>query len=324
MNKRCIALLVMVLGIPISGHTSDGGRWIPTKPIRVVVPVAGTTNDVIAREVAAKISPALGQPVVVENKPGAGGNIGADAVAKAPADGYTLLVGYNGPIAINRSLFKNMPFDPEKDLAPITLAVTTPQYLVVNASLPVATVADLVALAKKSPGAISYGSIGPGSASHLTMEMFKSAAHVDMVHVPYRGSGAVITDLIAGNVKAAFLVPGNVQQFVKEGRLKVIATTGTRRFVSAPAVPTLIESGYPNFVATSWIGFLAPARTPQNVIARYNAEIKQALSLPDVQEKLRAMEFDVVGSSPEQFRDWIKADAARWQKVIRDENVKVE
>lgn len=324
MNMRCVAILAAALGIPISGQASDAEKWIPTKPIRLVVPVAGTTNDVIAREVAAKISPALGQPVVVENKPGAGGNIGADAVAKAPADGYTLLVGYNGPIAINRSLFKKMPFDPEKDLAPISLAVTTPQYLVVNPSLPVNTVAELVALVKKAPGTMSYGSIGPGSASHLTMEMLKSAAHVDMVHVPYRGSGAVITDLVAGNIKAAFLVPGNVQQFVKDGRLKVIATTGTRRFASAPTVPTLIESGYPNFVATSWIGFLAPAQTPKNIMVRYNAEIRKALNMPDVQEKLRAMEFEVVASSPEQFRDWIKADTARWAKVIRDANVSVE
>lgn len=322
-NRRIAFCLLGALAL-VPWSASAQSDWSPSKPVRMVVPVAGTTNDVIAREVASKLGPALGQPVVVENRPGAGGNIGADLVAKAPADGETILVGYNGPIAINRSLFDKMPFDSLKDFAPISLAVTAPQYLVVSPTLRVNSVRELVDYANKHPGQLSYGSIGPGSASHLTMEMFKAAARVDMVHVPYKGSGAVITDLVAGHIKIAFLVPGNVQQFVKDGRLKVIATSGSQRFRSAPDVPTLQESGFPGFIATSWVGFLAPAKTPKAVISRYHAEISRILNTPEVKQKLQGMEFEVVASTPEQFRDWIRADAARWEKVVRDAKVKVE
>lgn len=322
-NRRIAFCLLGALAL-VPWSASAQSDWSPSRPVRMVVPVAGTTNDVIAREVASKLGPALGQPVVVENRPGAGGNIGADLVAKSPADGQTILVGYNGPIAINRSLFDKMPFDSLKDFAPISLAVTAPQYLVVSPTLRVNSVRELVDYANRHPGQLSYGSIGPGSASHLTMEMFKAAAHVDMVHVPYKGSGAVITDLVAGHIKIAFLVPGNVQQFVKDGRLKVIATSGSRRFRSAPEVPTLQESGFPGFIATSWVGFLAPAKTPKAVISRYHAEISGILNTPEVKQKLQEMEFEVVASTPEQFREWIRADAARWEKVVRDAKVKVE
>lgn len=324
MKNRWLVLCLMFAASAASWAASAQSPWSPSKPVRMVVPVMGTTNDVIAREVASRLGQVLGQPVVVENRPGAGGNIGAEFVAKSAADGQTILVGYNGPIAINRALFDKMPFDPLKDFAPITLAVTSPQYLVVSPTLPVNSVSELLAYARKHPGELSYGSIGPGSASHLTMEMFKTAAQIDMVHVPYKGSGAVITDLIAGNVKVAFLVPGNVQQFVKDGRLKVIATSGSQRFGSTPNVPTLQEVGFPGFVATSWVGFLAPAKTPAAVIARYHAEIVRILTSPEVKKKLEGMEFDVVAGSPEQFQEWIRADAARWEKVVRDANVKVE
>jgi len=201
-------------------------EWSPSKSIKIIVPIVGSTNDVLARIVAPKLSEAIGQPVVVENKPGAGGNIGADFVAKSPPDGHTLLIGYNGPLAINVSLFDKMPYDPLKDLAPITLAVTTPQYLVVNPALPIKSVPEFVAFSKNNARKMSYASIAVGSASHLTMEMFKMAAGVDLTHIPYRGAGPAVTDLIAGNVDAAFLVPGNVQQFLKEGRLRLIATSG--------------------------------------------------------------------------------------------------
>lgn len=324
MKNRCIEWCSFaMLALPV-GSAIAQPNWAPSKPVRMIVPVSGTTNDVIAREVASRLGPVLGQPVVVENRPGAGGNIGADLAAKAPADGHTILVGYNGPIAINRSLFERMPFDPLKDFVPISLAVTAPQYLVVSPTLRINTVRGLVDYATKHPGQLSYGSIGPGSASHLTMEMFKAAAHVDMVHVSYKGSGAVITDLVAGNVKVAFLVPGNVQQFVKDARLKVIATSGAQRFRSTPDVPTLQEAGYPGFIATSWVGFLAPANTPKPIVARYHTEITRILNAPDVKQKLQGMEFEVVASNPEQFEEWIRADAARWEKVVRSANVKLE
>jgi tripartite-type tricarboxylate transporter receptor subunit TctC len=298
-------------------------EWTPSRPVRIVVPIVGSTNDALARLVAPKLQGVLGQPVIVENKPGAGGNIGADMVAKSAPDGHTLLVGYNGPLAINPTLFEKMPYDPVKDLAPITLAVTSPQYLAVNSDLPVSSVAELAAMAKANPDKLSYGSVAVGSASHLTMEMFKSAARINITHIPYKGAAPAITDLLAGNIQAAFMVPGNVQQFVKEGRLKLIASTGQKRFASTPNVPTMIESGYPDFVATSWIGFLAPAGTPKNIIDRYNKEIVKILHLPEVRDRLTDMEFEVVAGSPEQFANWIRSEIPRWGKVIKDTGTKV-
>lgn len=316
---RSIVLAACCMALPLASHAQE---WVPTKPIRIVVPIVGSTNDFLGRLVASKLEAVLGQPVVVENKPGAGGNIGANLVATAPPDGYTLLVGYNGPIAINKTLFDNMPYDPEKDLAPITLAVSSPQYLVVTPNMPVKNVADLVAWAKANPSKLSYASVAAGSASHLTMEMLKEAAGFQAVHVPYRGATPALVDLVAGNVQAAFLVPGNVQQYVKEGRLKLLAVSGEKRFRSTPDVPTLIESGFPGFVATSWIGFLAPAGTPKNIIDRYNKEIVKILQMPDVREKLEGIEFEVVASTPEQFRDWIKTEVGRWGKVIKSTGAK--
>jgi tripartite-type tricarboxylate transporter receptor subunit TctC len=298
--------------------------WSPTKPVRIIVPIVGSTNDVLARLVAPKLQEALGQPVIVENKPGAGGNIGADLVAKAPADGHTLLVGYNGPLAINVSLFDKMPYDPLKDLAPITLAVKSAQYLVVNPNAGIGSVEDLVAKAKANPTKLAYASIAMGSASHLTMEMFKLAANIHMTHIPYRGAGAAVTDLIAGNVQAGFFVPGNVQQFAKDGRLKLLASSGQKRFASTPNVPTMIESGFRDFEATSWIGFLAPGGTPRNIIDRYNSEIVKILHSPEVHEKLRDMEFEVVATSPEQFGTWIRSEIPRWGKVIKATGAKAD
>ena len=312
-----------MLGLLLTG-TAPAQEWSPAKPVRIIVPITGSTNDVLARIVAAKLQDLIGQPVVVENRPGAGGNIGADFVAKSPPDGLTLLVGYNGPIAINATLFEKMPYDPVKDLAPITLAVSSPQYLTVNPDLPVKSVKEFVAWAKANPNKLSYASVAAGSASHLTMEMFKSAAHFDATHVPYRGAGPAVTDLVAGNVQAAFLVPGNVQQFVKEGRLRLIASSGQKRFASTPDVPTLAESGYPDFVATSWIGFLAPAGTPKNIIDRYNKEIVKILHMPDVREKLEGMEFEVVAGTPAQFASWIRAEIPRWGKVIKATGAKAD
>lgn len=298
--------------------------WAPTKPVRIVVPIVGSTNDVLARLVAPKLQEALGQPVIVENKAGAGGNIGADYVAKSPPDGHTLLVGYNGPLAINVTLFDKMPFDPLKDFAPITLAVKSPQYLVANPNAGINTVEELVTKAKANPTKYSYASVAVGSASHLTMEMFKLAANIHMTHIPYRGAGPAITDLIAGNVQAAFFVPGNVQQFVKDGRLKLLASSGQKRFPSTPNVPTMIESGFRDFEATSWIGFLAPAGTPRNIIDRYNSELVKILNSPDVRERLRDMEFEVVATSPEQFSAWIRSEIPRWGKVIKATGAKAD
>jgi len=323
MKKKWKATIFFLVWISIS-NSVFAKEWSPTKPVKIIVPIVGSTNDVLARIVAPKLSEAIGQPVIVENKPGAGGNIGADFVAKATPDGYTLLVGYNGPLAINVSLFEKMPYNSVKDLAPITLAVAAPQYLVVNPALPIKNVQEMVAYAKSSGGKMSYASIAVGSASHLTMEMFKLAAGVEITHIPYRGAGPAITDLLAGNVDAAFLVPGNVQQFLKEGRLRLIATSGQKRFPSTPTVPTLIESGYPDFLATSWIGFLTTAGTPKPVIDRYNKELVKILKSTEVREKLESMEFEVIAGSPDQFRNWIGSEIPRWGKVIKATGAKAD
>ncbi len=324
-KRNLLAAMLVAIGMGALGVTgAQAQEWSPTKTIRIIVPIVGSTNDVVARLVAPELQKALGQTVVVENKGGAGGNIGADLVAKAAPDGHTLLIGFNGPIAINVSLFDKMPYDPVKDLTPITLAVMSPQYLVVHPALPVNNVAELVARAKAQPGKLSYASVSVGSASHLTMEMLKLAAGVDMTHIPYKGAAPALTDLVGGNVQAAFMVPGNVLQFAKDGRLRLIASSGTKRFPGTPNVPTLIESGYPDLVATSWIGFLTTGGTPRNVIDRYNKEIVKILQMPEIREKLQAMEFEVIAGTPEQFAGWIRTEIPRWGKVIKATGAKAD
>lgn len=322
---KTLALAVLAAVCANSAWAADAAAdWKPSRPVRIIVPIVGSTNDVLARLVAPKLQEAFGQPFVVENKGGAGGNIGAAEVARAAPDGQTLLVGYNGPLPINVTLFDKMPFDPRKDLAPIVLAVKSPQYLVVNPSTGIRDVRDFIAKAKANPARYSYGSVSMGSASHLTMEMMKSAADFRMTHVPYRGAGPAVADLLAGNVQAGFFVPGNVQGFVKEGRLKLLATSGAKRFPSTPDVPTLAESGLKDFEATSWIGFLAPGGTPPNIIKRYNEEFVRILAMPDIKARLEEMEFEVVAGSPQDFSRWIDTEINRWGKVIKDTGAKVD
>ncbi|MEY2801098.1 MAG: Bug family tripartite tricarboxylate transporter substrate binding protein [Ramlibacter sp.] len=317
-------LTLALLGLGLAGHAHVGAQeWAPSKPVRIVVPIVGSTNDVLARLIAPKLQEVLGQPFVVENKPGAGGNIGANEVAKSAPDGHTLLIGYNGPLAINVALFDKMPYDPTRDLAPIILAVKAPQYLVVHPGSGITSLADFVAKAKAAPTKYSYGSVALGSASHLTMEMFKAAAGFQMTHVPYRGAGPAITDLVAGTIQAGFFVPGNVQQFAKEGRLRLLASTGARRFASTPDIPSVGET-YKDFEATSWIGFLAPGGTPAPIIDRYNREIVKILNQPDIRKRLLDMEFEIVATTPRQFSDWIQTEIARWGVVVKSTGTKAE
>jgi tripartite-type tricarboxylate transporter receptor subunit TctC len=297
-------------------------EWKPTKVVRIVVPIVGSTNDLIARLVGAELQKVLGQAVIVENKGGAGGTIGTSEVARSAPDGHTLLVGFNGPISINPTLYSNLSYDPQKNLAPITLAVRAPQFLVVNPKVPAKTLTDFVNLAKKQK--LSYASVSAGSASHLTMEMLASAAKIQLTHIPYRGATQAVTDLLGGEVDAAFLVPGNIQQFVKTGRARILASTGEKRFASTPDVPTMIEQGYKGFVATSWIGFFAPGGTPQPIIDRYSKEIVRILQQPEIRSKLAQVEFEVVASSPTEFAQWIRDDIQLWGKVIKEAGVKHE
>lgn len=308
------------------GYSTAGGAQgaFPSSPIKLIVPTAGGTNDLLARLLAPKLSAALGQPVIVETKAGAGGNIAAEFVARADPDGYTILIGYNGPIANNVSLFKKLPFDPVKDFIPITLAVTAPQLLVINPSVPAVNIREFIALAKSRPGQLNYASISLGSGSHLTMEWLKSAADVNLLHVPYKGAAPALTDLLSGTVQAGFFVPGNVLQYGKAGRLRIIASASPERFKSTPDVPTLIEAGLNDFVAVAWIGLFAPARTPERIIEIYHREITKALRAPDVHDKLRGIEFDVIASTPKEFEEFIRADIARWAAVIRKLGLKLD
>jgi tripartite-type tricarboxylate transporter receptor subunit TctC len=283
----------MVASLAVA-QSATAQEWKPSKVVRIVVPIVGSTNDVLGRLVGAELQKVLGQPVIVENKGGAGGMIGAAEVAKSAPDGHTLLVGFNGPLSINPSLYPKMSYDPQKNLAPITLAVRAPQFLVVNPNVPAKTLAEFVNLAKKKN--LSYGSVSSGSASHLTMEMLNAAAHIQLTHIPYRGAG----------------------------RARILASTGEKRFASTPDVPTMIELGYEGFTATSWIGFLAPGGTPQPIIDRYNKEIVRILQQPEIRAKLIQLEFEVVASTPAEFAQWIKADTQLWGKVIKSAGVKPE
>ena len=317
MKKLLLAAALAAFAFPAAAQ-----EWSPSRTVRIIVPVLGGTNDLVARLVAPKLQDAIGQSVIVENKPGAGGNVGADMVAKSAPDGHTLLIGYNGPIAVNVSLFDKLPYDPLKDLAPITLAVTTPQFLTVHPSVPVNSVADVIALAKKDPGKLTYASIEIGSASHLTMEMLKNAAGVNILHVPHRGSAPAITALLGGTVDMGFFVPGNVLPHVKAGKLKIIAASGPKRFESQPNVPTMIEAGFKDFEATAWIGFLAQGATPRPVIDRYNREIVKILRTPEIRDKLLAVDFEMVASTPEYFGEWIRKEIPRWSTIIKQTGAK--
>ena len=307
--------------LPVAAAAQD---WTPTKPIRIIVPVVGGTVDALARLVQPKLQEAWSQSVVVETKAGSGGNIGADFVAKAPGDGHTILVAFTAPITVNPALYGNLPYDPLKDLAPIALAVTAPQYLVVNPGIAAETVAEFIALAKASPGKLNYGSIAIGGASHLTMEMLKAAAGIDLIHIPYKGPAPTITDLLGGQIQASFLIAGNALPHLKTGKMRALASTGRTRFASTPNVPTMIESGFADFEAVGWIGFMAPGTTPRQIVDRWNRELLRIIALPDVRSRLQAMEFEILGSTPEKFAEYIRWETPRWGKVVRDTGAKAQ
>jgi tripartite-type tricarboxylate transporter receptor subunit TctC len=297
----------------------------PNHAIKLVVPfpAAGTT-DILARAAAQKLTEALGQSVVVDNRPGAGGNIGSDLVAKSPPDGYTLLMGTVGTHAINPSLYSKMPYDHVKDFVPIVLVAGVPNVLVVNPALPVNSVADLIKLAKEKPGSINFASSGSGTSIHLSGELFKTMAGVDMTHVPYKGSAPALTDLMGGQVQIMFdNLPSSLQQ-IKAGKLRAIAVTSLTRAPALPNVPTISESGLPGFEASSWFGVLAPAGTPAPVVARINAEINKWLQSADAREKLLAQGAEAAGGSPEQFAAFIRSETEKWAKVVKASGAKVD
>jgi tripartite-type tricarboxylate transporter receptor subunit TctC len=298
-------------------HSAFGQAW-PSRPVRLMVSFPpGTTPDTVARVIAPKMQEALGQPVVVENRAGAGGNVAADAVAKSPADGYTFLISTNAAVATNKVLYDNLPYDPERDLATISLLATAPQVLVTHVSVPVKTFKDFIGYARQNPGRLSYGTTGSGSAAHLTMELFKADAKVFIVHIPYRGFPQAVTDMLAGNVETMFgIIPGMLPH-IKAGKMTPLAVTALKRSELLPEVPSVKELGYPQLESLAWIGLLAPAKTPAEIIERMSAEARKALALPDVRKILTNAGFDVAGTSPAEFRAWQQSEIAKWGKVIK-------
>jgi tripartite-type tricarboxylate transporter receptor subunit TctC len=297
----------------------------PAKPIRLVVPFPpGGSLDVIARAIGQKLSEAWGQPVVIDNRPGAGGNIGADLVAKSTPDGYTILEGALSTHAVNVSLYSRMPYDPIKDFAPITLVAVTPNVLVLNPSVPANSVKELIAYAKANPGKLSFGSGSNGSAGHLAGELFKSDAGVDMVHVPYKGGAPAMQDLLGGQIQLMFDNLANSMQQVRAGKLKALAVTTAHRSSLVPDLPTLSEAGVPGFDIYTWWGFMAPAGTPREIIAKWNTEVTRILNTPEMKAFFAQQGAEPAPDTPEQFAALIKSEIPKYAKIVKDSGAKVD
>ena len=297
----------------------------PTHPIRLIVPfAAGGAADSVARIVGKRVGDALGQTIVVEDRGGGGGIIGAEIVRNSDPDGYTLLLGQSGPISINPGIYPKLPYDPEKDFLPVSMTTSYPYVLVVNPSLGVKTVAELVALAKSKPGQLNYGTAGVGASNHLATELFDSKAGIKMTHIPYRGTSLAVADLIAGQVQVVFADPVSALSQVRAGTLTALAVTSKERSPVAPDLPTIAESGYPGFDAIAWHGIMAPAGTPPAIVERLNTEILKALKDPQTVKLIEQQAIQVVGNSPKAFADFIKQDIVLWKGVAHEANVEVK
>lgn len=297
----------------------------PNKAIRVLVPFpAGGGTDIIARVVTNKLTATLGWSFVVENKPGSGGNLGVDAAAKAPADGYTVALGQTSNLAINPTLYSKMPYDSVKDLAPVGLVASAPLVMVVAADSPYKTLADVVNASKAKPASINFASPGNGTVAHLASELFQKTAGVKFTHVPYKGSAQAATDLIGGQVQLYMSSVPTLIGHIKNGKMRAIAVTSLKRVDDLAQVPTVAESGYKGFEAVTWFGFVAPAAVPKDIVVRLNAEVNKALQAADVQKKLEDQGADVLGGSPEQFGALIKSDISRWAPIIKESGARLD
>jgi tripartite-type tricarboxylate transporter receptor subunit TctC len=316
---RAFGLLVVAMTFATGARAE-----FPDKTIRIVVPYTpGGFNDTLGRIVAQKFTDDWGVPAVVENRPGGGTLIGTDSVAKAPADGYTLLV-VAFPFAVNPSLYAKLPYDTLKDFAPLILAGQTPNLLVVNNDVPVKSVQELIDAAKAKPGSLSYGSTGSGSSNHLSMELFRLMTNTSMIHVPYKGSAPMVTDLLGGHVQVAFDNTPNVLPQVKAGKLRALAITSATRSAMVPDIPTVAESGVPGYEVGVWFGIVAPAATPRDVLVKLNAELNRILAMPDVKQKFADQGVEPVGGPPERFGEHIRAQIEKWGRVVKESGAKVE
>ena len=326
--KRRALLCTLAAALAVAAPRSlpaqaPAGSW-PDRPVRFVMTAPpGSSIDVLGRTIADRLKERLGQAVVVENKPAAGGTVATAEVARAAPDGYTMLLAFNGPLAF-APLLQKLPYDPQRDLAPVIITSSQPNVLAVNAQLPVKSVAELVAYAKANPGRLNYASVGNGSSSHLTMELLKSVAGFDALHIPFNGSPPAVTATIQGETQMMFAVMQPLQPQIQAGKLRAIAVTTASRFPLLPDLPAIAEAGYPGFEALAWNGVLVAAGTPRPVIARLNAEINAILKQPEVVQKMNAQGFNLIGGTPEDFAALIKAEGDRWGAVIRRANIKVD
>ncbi|WP_431094835.1 Bug family tripartite tricarboxylate transporter substrate binding protein [Polaromonas aquatica] len=321
LSRRCVLAAAVTCSLATSAFAQ---AWPTAKPIRLVVPFpAGGGTDIIAREVANKLA-GSGYTFVVDNKPGSGGNLGVDAAAKSPADGYTLVLGQTSNLAINPSLYAKLSYDPVKDLTPVSLVASAPLVIVVAADSPYKTLADIVAASKAKPGFLNYATSGNGTVAHLATESFQKAADVKLTHVPYKGAAQGATDLIGGQVQLYVSSIPTLIGHIKNGKMRAIAVTSAKRTEDLPQVPTIAESGYKGFEAMTWFGIAGPANLPKDVVAKLNADINKALQAVELRKKLGDQGAIVAGSTPEQFSTLIREETARWGKIIKESGAKVD
>lgn len=313
-----IGPLVVALSLAVALAAAAQSPAYPNRPVLLVVPTPpGGGADFLARSVAKKVGEGLGQPLVIENRPGAGGNMAAEMVARQPPDGYTLFVGAIAPLAISPTLYKSLPYDPTRDFAPITMGVVLSNILVAHPTLAANTVGELLALARSKPGTINYSSSGNASAGHLAGALFSKMGGVSMVHIPYKGGGPSIIDLLAGQVQISFASPPSVMQHIKSGKLKPLGVTTEYRLAALPNVPAIAESGLPGFAANNWYCFVAPAGTPQEIVARLNVELRRAMGVPDIRSALVEQGMDPIPGTPEELGMLIRTEIAKWGEIIR-------
>jgi tripartite-type tricarboxylate transporter receptor subunit TctC len=321
--RKAFAIVVALTGIAFASSVL-AQAW-PAKPVRLIVPAPpGSAPDFLSRLLAPKLGDYWGQPLVIDNVLGAGGNIGTDRVAKAPADGYTLLFNTIGPIGVNVSMYSNLSFDPVKDFTPITLVAKVPNILVVHPSVPVKSVQELIAYAKKNPGKLRYGSPGSGTSNHLSAELLKLMAGIDLLHIPYKSSAQMTTDILGGQVEVVFHNAPVLLPHVKSGALRGLGITSAARNPSAPDLPPIAEAGVPGFEVTAWFGFMGPASLPPAIVSRIHGDVVKAMALPEVRDRMLTQAAEPVGSTPQEYAAFISSEIAKWAKVVKQSGAKVE
>jgi tripartite-type tricarboxylate transporter receptor subunit TctC len=319
-----VLLLSVVAALSLAPAPTRAEGW-PDRPLKLVVAApAGSSIDVLARIIGDRLKDRVGQPIVIDNRPAAGGTAATDFVAKSAPNGYTMLMSFNGPLAFAPHLYSKLPYDPQKDLAPVVITSSQPNVLAVTPALPANSVSELVAYAKANPGKLNYASVGNGSSSHLTMELLKATARIDIVHVPFNGSPPAVTATVQGETQMMFAVMQPLQVQIQAGRLRAVAVTTATRFPLLPQLPTIAEAGFPGFEALAWNGVLVPAATPRPIVLRLNAEINAILADPGVKSTLNAQGFELIGGTPEAFAHLIKSESDKWAPVIRKTGAKID